>query len=185
MPWQVTAHLPTPQSIAPHASEPPLQVSVHAPPLQFMVPQALLPAHVRVQSPDWQVSVPHDALPAPPMQLSVQLPDVQLTLPHALTPVHVTSQFFVAHEMPRHALLAAQLTLQLWPVPQLIGPHALALGHVISQLKPAGHAIAPLPVPVMVHLLVAKSQPPLHVVGHTAASISMMRASMGRVPTMQ
>jgi hypothetical protein len=171
-----------PQSTAPHASLPPLQVSVHAPPLHVIVLHAALPSHVRVQLPDWQVSVPHTALPAPPIHDSVQLPDVQLTLPHALTPVHVTSQFFVVHEMPRQASFAAQLILQLAPVPQLTAPHAPALGHVMSQFQPVGQAIAPLPVPVIVQVLVPKSQL-LHVVGQTAASSS--RASAGRVPTMQ
>jgi hypothetical protein len=183
VPMHVAVHLPVPQVSAPHASVPPLHVSVQSPPVHDMVPHALLPAQVRVQSPVVHVSVPHTALPPPLMQLSVQFPVVQLTLPHALAPVHVTSQFFVAHETDAHALFAAQRTLQLAPAPQLIAPQAPALGHEMSQFQPIGQATLPLPVPVIVQVVVAKSQPPLQLVGHTAASSS--RASMGSVPTMQ
>lgn len=171
-----------PQVSAPHAAEPPLQVSVHAPVVQLIVPHALLPAHVRVQSPVVHVSVPHEALPPPPVQLWVQLPLVQLTLPHALTPVHVTSQLFVTHETAAHASADAQLTLQLAPMPQLTAPHEFALGHVMTQFQSAGHTTL-VPVPVIVQVVVPKSQPPLHVVGHTAASSS--RASTGSMPMMQ
>lgn len=182
-PMHVAVHLPVPQLTSPHASAPPLHVSVHAPPLQVMAPHALLPSHVRVQLPVVHVSVPHEALPLPAVQFSVQLPLVQLTLPHALTPVQVTSQFLVAHETEAHASVARQRTLQLAPAPQLTAPHAFALVHEMSQFQPAGHMTLPLPVPVIVHVVVPKSQPPVHAVGHTAASSS--RASMGSVPTMQ
>lgn len=182
VPWQVAEHFPVPQVSAPHAAEPPLQVSVQAPVVQLIVPLALLPSAVRVQLPLVHVSEPHTALPPPPVQLWMQLPVVQLTLPHALAPAHATSQFFVAHAMVSHASVAAQLTLQLAPMPQLMTPHELALGHVMTQFQSVGHTI-PRPLPVIVQVVVPKSQPPLHVVGQTAASSS--RASAGSIPMMQ
>jgi hypothetical protein len=79
-------------------------------------------------------------------------------------------------------LSLVQCTLHDVPFMQLIVPHAPAVAHVMSQLKPAGHARLPLPVPVMAHSRVCR----LHdgqIAGHTSASIG--RASIGRIPTTQ
>ena len=147
--------------------------------------------------------LPHTATPAPPLQVSLQLPAphvkfpqaslpeqaavqsplVQLMLPHALTPVQVTSQFFVMHEMPRHASALAQSILQEAALPQLIPPHAPALPQVMLHFHAVGQVMLPLPVPVIVQVVVLKSQPPLQIAGQTAASSS--RASGGSVPVMQ
>lgn len=204
-PWQFAVHGPSVQSSGPHASRPPEQVVVHGPvPLHAVLPHAPAPVHVRLQLPvEAQVIVPQTAEPLPPLHVCVQLPvphmrlshapdpvQVAVTLPvvlemlaQAFVPVHVTSQFFVRHWIVRHASSATQSMSQLAALPQLMAPHALGVGQPMVQFHAVGHTMLPLPVPVIVHVLVAKSQPPLQVAGHTAASSS--RASAGSWPTTQ
>jgi hypothetical protein len=183
----VAVHLPKPQVSAPQAAAPPEQVSMQAAvPAQVVVPHAPAPSHVRVQVPPFMHdSVPHTGLPAPPLHVCVQLPPAHVTFAHALTPVQVTSQFFVWQLTPRHASAPRQSTSHPSLLPQLIGPHAPAFAHVMLHFTPAGHVIAPLPVPVIVQTagIADVSQPPLHAAGHTNASCS--RASIGIMPRMQ
>lgn len=149
-----------PHESEPHAALPPEHVSMHAPVVHVMLPHALLPVHVRVQSPVVQPTLPHDALP-----------------------VHVTLQFFVLQVIALQASVAVQSMSQprAPALMQLTIPHAPAVGQLISQFHPSGHVMLPLPVPVIVHVAVARSQPPLQIVdGHTSS-----RASAGSVPTMQ
>lgn len=175
-------HAPVPQVRFPHAALPSAQVCVQAPSAQIMAPHALSPVHVRVQLPAPHDSEPHTALPPPPLQVCVQLPLVHVTLAHAFAPVHVTSQFLVMHDTPRHAFALAHRTLHDAALPQSSDPHAPGVGHVMSQFQPAGHVIEPLPVPVIVHVVVAMSQL-LQIAGHTNASGGA--ASIGSVPMMQ
>jgi hypothetical protein len=173
-------HLPVPHVMLPHASVPPEHVWSQAPPLHVIAPQAELPVHVRVQAP-----VVHDCVPHAPLPLheAVQLPLVQLMSPHAALPLHVTSQFFVVHVMPRQALSAVQSISQDAALLQSIAPHAPGVEQPMLQFHAVGQVMLAAPVPVIVHVVVEKSQPPLHVSGHTAASSS--RASGGSIPTMQ
>jgi hypothetical protein len=169
--------------MAPQASVPPEHVCVQSPPLHVIAPHAALPVHARVQVPVVHDCVPHTGSPSPPPHVDVQLPLVQLMSPHAALPLQVTSQFFVAHVMPRQALSAVQSISHDAALLQLIVPHAPGVAQPMLQFQAVGQLMLPPPVPVIVHVVVVKSQPPLHVSGHTAASSS--RASGGCTPTMQ
>jgi len=119
-----------------------------------------------------------------PVQWVVQVPLEHVMLSHAFEPEHVTSQFLVMHEMPMHESVARQSTSQLAALPQLIAPHAPAWPHVMLHLRPSGHAMAPLPVPVMLHSIgVFDSSQLPHTEGHTNTKESIGRAS--GVPRMQ
>jgi hypothetical protein len=141
-----------PQTCAPL---PPEHVSLHVPVvLHVMLPQAALP-----------------------VQVASHVPVVQLMLPHACWPVQVTLQSFVPHWMPRHALFELQSMLHDAPLLQVSMPQAPGEPQLMLQCQPAGQARLPLPVPVIVHVDVAKSQVPPHTAGHTAASIGLGGAS--------
>ena len=174
---QVAVQGPVPQLSVPQAALPPEQISVHAPVVHVMLPHAALPAQVAVQSPLVQPIVPHAALPPPPEQFAVQSPLVQLMLPQACWPVQLTLQSFVLHVMPRHALLAVQSISHEAALVQLISPHAPLVPHVMVQFQPVGQVMLPLPVPTIVHDVVAKSQLPPQMSGHTAASSGLGGAS--------
>jgi hypothetical protein len=199
-------HFPVPQLSAPHAALPPLQSSVHVAAVQFIVPHAPAPEHVRVHVPTPtkpHVSAPHAALPFMPVHVSVQLPVVQESDPHALTPVHAAVQLWVVHVMlphalspvhvishglpehwmPRHALFDVQLMPHFCALEQLIVPHEPGAAHVMSQSQPAGQVMLPLPVPVIEQCIVWKSQVPPQIAGQTGGASGP--ASIGRVPTMQ
>lgn len=95
------------------------------------------------------------------------------------------SQSLVTHDTARHALAARQSTLQPLPLPQLIAPHAPADGHEMLHLKPAGQAMLPLPVPMIEHVPIAKSQL-LQTDGQIAASGSGITNASGiRMPMTQ
>jgi hypothetical protein len=66
---------------------------------------------------------------------------------------------------------------------QSIIPHAPGVEQPMLQFHAVGQVMLAVPVPVIVHVVVVKSHPPLQVSGHTAASSS--RASGGSIPTMQ
>jgi len=210
-PVHVALQLAVLHVIGPHAALPPLHVSSHFEallPEQVIVPHAAEPAQVRLQSPIVVPATPHVRLPQtcspPPLEQScVHLPVVQVRLPHASDPIHVvlqspveqlvlphaftpaqsTSQSFVPHVMPRHALSAVQWTLHdAAAFVQLIVPHAPFVGHEMSQLKPAGHVMLPLPVPVIGQSRVIRLQLG-QIDGQVSASAG--RASAGRVPVTQ
>jgi hypothetical protein len=93
MPVQVAWHLPVPQPSCPHALLPPVHVSVQAPPLQVIEPQASAPSQVRVHAPVVQIWLPHTALPLPPLQVDVQSPPpLHVIVEHAFAPVQVAVQ---------------------------------------------------------------------------------------------
>ncbi len=176
-PVQVALHSPVPQFMVPQAALPPAQVWMHLPLPQLSPAQALLPWQSAVQSPLEQLTVPQAALPLPPEHETSQLPLVQPMLPHARGPMHETLQSCVLHWMPRHALPAVHLTSHDAEFVQLIVPHAPVVGHSMLQFQPVGQVRLPLPVPTIVHVNVAKSQVPLQIGGHTAASAGRASSS--------
>ena len=204
-PMHVVWHGPPLQVIAPHAALPPEQVDVHEPllPVQLIVPHAALPAQVALQSPPLQLMLPH--APLPPEQFAVQSPVPQLIVPHASVPVHVALQSplvhvtlphafvpvqsilqsFVLQVIPRHASFVVQSISHDAALPQLIVPHAPADAHTTLQFQFGGHAMLPLPVPVIVHVIAWKSHVPWQIVGHTCTNMSGMKASTGRLPMTQ
>ena len=157
LPWQSAVHVPSPQLSLPQtcAPLPPEQVSLH-------VPVVL------------HVMLPHAALP---VQVASHVPVVQLMLPHACWPVQVTLQSFVPHWMPRHALFELQSMVHDAALLHVSMPHEPGDGQLMLQCQPVGHVRLPLPVPVIVHVDVAKSQVPPQIAGHTAASIGLTGAS--------
>jgi hypothetical protein len=209
-PVHVALQLAVLQVIWPHAALPPLQVSSQLDalsPVHVIEPHAAEPAQVRLQSPTCvdacpQIRLPQTCWPPPPEQscvhlpvvqvrlpqasdpehVVVQSPVVQLVLPHALTPVQSMAQSFVPHVIPRHALSAVQWIAHDALFVQVIVPHAPFVGQEMSHVKPVGHVMLPLPVPVIGHARVIR----LHdgqIDGHVSASAG--RASAGRLPTMQ
>jgi hypothetical protein len=170
----------------PQAALPPEQVWTHAPVVHVTLPHAALPTQVAVQSPVVQLILPHAAPPLPPEQFAVQSPLVQPMLPHACWPMQSTAQFFVLQVMPRHALSAVQSISHDAALVQLIVPHAPGVGHMMLQFQPMGQVILPLPVPMIVHDIVAKLQLPPQMSGQIAASSGLGGASTsGRSPITQ
>jgi hypothetical protein len=97
-------------------------------------------------------------------------------LPHALSPpaptappLHVTLQSRPPQSIVLHALAVEQLIVHDVPAVQSMVPHAFAVAHVMLQFQLGGHDTPPVPFPVMLHVIDAKSQLS-HVVGHTGAS---------------
>jgi hypothetical protein len=176
VPSHATSHLhEVPQLTVPHAGSRPAHVALHAPVPQFSVPHAALPPEqFAVQSPVVQLMVPHAPLPA---QVALQSPVVQLMLPHAFVPVQLTLQSLVVHWIALHASVTLHVTSHDAAVVQVIVPHAPAVGHSILQFQPAGQLMLPLPAPTIMHVLVEKSQLPLQIAGHTAASSGRLGAS--------
>src|SRR5262249_31531324 len=125
-----------------------------------MSPHAFEPSQVASQVPLVHDRLPH-ALPALPelVQCVVQLAVSHVMLPHARSLPHVTSHdCAIVHEMSPHAAVPLQL---------------------LVQSQPAGHVIAPLPVPVIVQVLLPKLHCP-HCGGQIATSIgASIAASIG------
>lgn len=181
---QVDVHLLPPHDMVPQAALP-LQVSTHFElevPLQNSEAHAFDPVHVRVQSPVPHVRLPQTCAPLPPEHVSVQLPLVHETAPHAAEPMHSTLQSLVPHVIELHAFCPPQWIVHLLAASQLTMGQAPDVEQVMSQFQPVGQRTVPAPVPVRLHVVVARSHE-LHVDGH--ASESSNRASAGRVPMTQ
>ena len=177
VPLHATSHLhDVPQLTVPHAGSTPVHVALLAPVPQFTVPHAALPPEqFAVQSPVVQLMLPHAPLPA---QVATQSPVVQLMLPHAFVPVQLTLQSLVVHWIALHALATLHVTSHDAAVVQVTVPHAPAVVHSILQFQPEGQLMLPLPVPTIMQVLVEKSQLPLQIAGHTAASSGLGGASI-------
>ena len=114
MPVQLSVHLPVPQVMLPHAGAPPVHVRSHAlVPEHVTSPHAFMPVQLAMQLPLEHVMLPH----APPVTDVVHpivqaLPEQEIA-PHALSPMHVMSHDGVEHvTTPVHCAVSLQLIVQ-------------------------------------------------------------------------
>jgi len=85
------------------------------------------------------------------------MPVPAVTLPQAFIALHCTESEPSTVTVP-HAPLAVHDTVHDKADVQLTLPHAFCVPHVIPQCQPDGQEMLPLPVPVTLHVCVAKSQ---------------------------
>jgi hypothetical protein len=184
---------PVPHSIGPHAAAPPVHSTSQRPVEQLIGPHALAVRQSATRSPELAPIIPQANAP---LQVARQSPLMHVTSLQALSPMHVAVQSPLVHEMLPHALSPPaptspplQVTLQSRPAQSIVlrasaveqpivhdapevqsmVPHAFAVAQVMLQFQLGGHETPPVPFPVMLHVIVAKSQLS-HVVGHTGAS---------------
>jgi len=86
-----------------------------------------------------------------------QFPDAQLT----------SHEHDDEHSIDPHDIAAMQPTVHFSSL-HITVPHAFATGQVTLHLKPLGHVIVPLPVPVMLHVCVPVPEHEVHCMGHAA-----------------
>jgi hypothetical protein len=108
------------------------------------------------------------------------MPVPAVTLPQAFIALHWTESEPATVTVP-HAPLALHDTVHDSADVQLTLPHACCVPHVMPQCQPDGHEMLPLPVPVTLHVCVAKSHCG-QMLGHTGGE--SMPASL-KVPTTQ
>lgn len=85
--------------------------------------------------------------------------------------------------MFRHASSDVQLMSHDAAFTQLIAPHEPGEAQLMMQFQPAGHAMLPVPLPLIVHSPFSKLHVPAQIAGHTAASIGIEPS--GGVPSTQ